>query len=155
MLLNDLFSNSKDMQCTITQATEAADLQQCLQIRQRVFVEEQGIPAELDRDGLDGQALHVLVWAEQEVAGTGRLLPLSGGRGHIARIAVLPPFRGRGLGKKIVTKLEKLAQSVPLKEVVLDCHSHLQQFYAQMGYTPTGKTSMVHTHLLIQMKKEL
>lgn len=55
-------------------------------IRQSVFVEEQGIPASLEWDGLDESSRHVLAFNHRrEAVGTGRLSP----DGRIGWIAVL------------------------------------------------------------------
>ena len=60
-------------------------------IRFKVFVEEQGVPRELEMDENDAQSLHALAYADGRAIGTGRLLP----DGHIGRMAVLKEWRGR------------------------------------------------------------
>ena len=55
-------------------------------IRTTVFIEEQGVPQELEWDGLDEHAYHVIAFAADGTPiGTGRLLQ----DGHIGRLAVL------------------------------------------------------------------
>jgi predicted GNAT family N-acyltransferase len=54
-------------------------------IRRMVFIEEQKVPIELEWDGLDAGAVHVLGSLNEEIAGTGRLLA----DGRVGRLAVL------------------------------------------------------------------
>ena len=62
-------------------------------IRKRVFIEEQGVPEEMELDEFDLNAKHALAYADSECIGTARLVTLSGSVGSIGRIgrmAVLP-----------------------------------------------------------------
>ena len=63
-------------------------------IRQRVFIDEQQVPEDLEWDALDETATHFLLYRAEQPVGTGRLLS----DGHIGRIAILPEHRGAGLG---------------------------------------------------------
>ena len=53
-------------------------------IRIDVFSKEQGVPPEIEFDGLDSAAIHSIVFEEDIEIGTGRILS----DGHIGRIAV-------------------------------------------------------------------
>jgi len=64
-------------------------------IRYEVFVDEQNVPEELEIDGLDNEAKHVLAFVDGVPIGTGRILS----DGHIGRVAVLKDYRGFGIGK--------------------------------------------------------
>ena len=60
-------------------------------VRTEVFVVEQGVPAEIERDALDAVCRHAIARdAGGRVVATGRLLP----DGHIGRMAVLRAARG-------------------------------------------------------------
>ena len=60
-------------------------------VRERVFVREQKVPVELERDELDPRCLHVLAVDEQgRPIGTGRLTP----EWQVGRMAVLDAWRG-------------------------------------------------------------
>jgi GNAT superfamily N-acetyltransferase len=74
-------------------------------IRKCVFVEEQGVPEEMELDEFDLNAQHALAYAGPECIGTARLVTLSGSVGSIGRIgrmAVLPKHRGQGIGKQLL-----------------------------------------------------
>lgn len=76
----------------------AEDLATARAIRHQIFVQEQGIPAELDDDGLDDGAIHTLLRVDGKAVGTGRLVLSSTDTGILARIAVLTQYRGRQFG---------------------------------------------------------
>ena len=71
-------------------------------IRHEVFVRGQGIDPGLERDAEDPLALHVLArTADGTPVGTGRLAR----DGRIGRMAVLPGWRGRGVGAAMLAWL--------------------------------------------------
>lgn len=131
------------------------DLSVAKAIRNQVFVREQGIPAQLDDDGLDDEAIHTLLWLDGKAVGTGRLVLSSKGTGILARIAVLDPYRGRQLGGLIISALEQHAARLCLTRVELCPHAHLEAFYLKLGYHTIGGQHRVGSHQLITMEKTL
>ena len=107
-------------------------------IRTQVFVKEQGIDLEIDFDGLDEVATHVLVSIDAEYVGTGRILS----DGHIGRIAVLKPFRGKGVGAKVVESLIGEAEEKNYKRVYLGSQMHAIGFYKNLGFNTCGTIFM-------------
>lgn len=125
-------------------------------IREQIFVVEQGIPRELEQDGQDAASIHVLALYDGAPAATGRLTMTSDREGVLARIAVLPDYRGKGLGKRVVQRLEALARREGLATVSLKPHHYLEDFYQKMGYaTVPGSFSTVGAHPLLTMTKPL
>ena len=104
-------------------------------IRFAVFVEEQGVPAELEMDELDAQCLHALAFHENLAVGTGRLLP----DGHIGRMAVLKARRGRGVGAALLQRLIQAARARGDREALLSAQVHALGFYRAHGFTPYGE----------------
>lgn len=134
----------------------AAELELAQQIRRQVFVEEQGIPAELEYDAADATATHVLVYKGQLPVATGRLLADGNGVGILGRIAVLVDERGRGIGEGVVRELERRALAAGLRHLILHPHHYLEPFYTRLGYhTVPGGESTVGEHQLILMEKLL
>jgi predicted GNAT family N-acyltransferase len=104
-------------------------------VRRRVFVDEQGVPEELELDGFDPTCLHALALdAGGDVLGTGRLLP----DGHIGRMAVLALARGRGVGAALLQALVEQARARGDREVVLSAQMHAVDFYARYGFVAEG-----------------
>mgnify|MGYP006276639369 CR=1 FL=1 len=123
-------------------------------IRVAVFVKEQGIPRELELDETDYNATHVLVYSGDTPVATGRL-SVDEETGIIARIAVLPAYRGMGLGRRVVGMLEEQARRRKLEAVELSPHHYLERFYAELGYVRIPGTEEVAGHRLIRMRKNL
>ena len=141
---------------TLHEARTPDALAQARAIRDQVFAVEQGIPAELVHDGLDASALHVLALHDGAPAATGRLTISADRKGVLARIAVLPAYRGQGLGKRVVQHLEALARRESLVAVSLKPHHYLETFYANLGYeTVPGSFTTAGSHPLITMTKRL
>jgi predicted GNAT family N-acyltransferase len=100
-------------------------------IRFAVFVEEQGVPREIELDEHDARCVHALARLDGRAVGTGRLLP----DGHVGRMAVLREFRGTGLGSRILERLVERARELGHREVVLSAQVHAMPFYARHGFT--------------------
>ena len=130
-----------------------AGLTAAQKVRIAVFVEEQGIPRELELDDTDAVADHVLVCSDDDPVGTGRV-HMSGTTAVIARIAVLPAHRGQGIGGRIVEMLEETARRRGATAAELSPHYYLEDFYARLGYHRIPGEERVAGHRLIRMRKE-
>jgi predicted GNAT family N-acyltransferase len=104
-------------------------------IRLAVFVEEQGVPREIEMDEIDAQCVHALAFEGGTAVGTGRLLP----DGHIGRMAILKPWRGRGIGSAILHSLIEAARRRGEREVMLSAQVHAVDFYRAHGFAPEGE----------------
>ena len=104
-------------------AGTAAALAAVYDLRRRVFVDEQRVPAELERDDLDATAEHLLAMVDGRPAGTVRLVVETAGPffglAHLGRLAVLPAYRGTGLGVLLTRAVERRARERGLRQVVL------------------------------------
>lgn len=106
-----------------------------LAVRFAVFVDEQGVPPELETDPNDDGAIHLLARTASGVpVGTARLLQT----GHIGRMAVLPAWRGRGIGSRLLDAAISAARRRGLREVRLHAQCHAIGFYARHGFRPEG-----------------
>lgn len=140
---------------TCKRVETAQELSQALDIRRRVFVEEQQIPAEREQDGRNPEAFHVLALIENQPIATGRLVIPSEAEGILARIAVLPLYRRQGIGTKIVEELEKLAYDAGVRHLVMTPHDYLESFYHRLGYHKIPGEKQVAAHRVITMEKFL
>lgn len=103
-------------------------------IRRAVFIEEQQVPEELEWDGEDEAALHVLVHEGSEPIACGRMLA----DGHIGRMAVLKNYRGRGAGRLVLKTLLMEAEKLRRGRVFLNAQTQAAGFYAKYGFNPVG-----------------
>lgn len=125
--------------------------EQINRIRCDVFVKEQGVPLELEIDGLDAGAVHALVFDGDTPVGTGRLLE----DGHIGRVAVQKSHRGRGVGICIIEGLLDAARAGNLSGVWLGAQCHAKGFYRQLGFSEFGDIFLDAGIDHIKMKKSL
>jgi len=119
--------------------TTPDELATALRIRYRVFVEEQGVPPELEEDADDAVARHYLLRVGDAVAGTARLLLRSEGLGKIGRVAVLPEYRGTGRGEGLMRQLIADATVLGCRQLVLDAQVSVVRFYERLGFTAEGE----------------
>ncbi len=103
-------------------------------IRFEVFVEEQGVPREIELDRDDARSLHALAFEQEKAVATARLLP----DGHIGRMAVLRPWRGQGIGGAMLQRLMAAARARGDREVVLAAQVRAVPFYKAHGFVETG-----------------
>lgn len=134
-----------------------SEAQDAFLIRNKVFTEEQKIPAHLDRDIDDAISIHVVLYKTLNTpVATGRLTVKDKEVGHLSRIAVLQEERGQGLSKKIIETLEQAAARKGLKELLLYPHDYLEDYYRKFGYQRTGEPVKLSANVhLIEMRKTL
>jgi predicted GNAT family N-acyltransferase len=144
-----------EVQTTITGDLTPEELEVALAIRHEVFVRGQGIPEELDRDGRDRSARHVLVYSGGRGAATGRVIVAASGEATLARVAVIRYCRGRGLGRRVVEELEAIAKAAGATTLRLHPHHYLEAFYESLGYETVSGTDFVAGHKLITMTKRI
>ena len=100
-------------------------------IRTPVFIQEQQVPHDIEWDDQDPLCVHALALdAEGTPIGTGRLAP----DGKVGRMAVLPEWRGRGVGAAILEFLVGSALERGIKECYMNAQSHALEFYRQHGF---------------------
>jgi predicted GNAT family N-acyltransferase len=117
----------------------AADWPEIVALRTRVFVEEQGVPPELEQDAADATAVHVLSRdTTGRVVATGRLLLRDGGTASIGRMAADPSVRGRGHGAAVLAELHRQAVLRGVAEVELHAQVTARGFYERAGYEARG-----------------
>ncbi len=104
-------------------------------VRERVFIEEQRVPRELEWDGEDDVSRHFLALDESgRAVGCARLLP----SGQIGRMAVLPELRGCGLGARLLGAAVDEARRQGMRKVFLHAQTHAAGFYRKAGFVPVG-----------------
>ena len=127
----------KDLEIEVVGWDEAEML--VMPVRTEVFVVEQGVPAEIERDAFDAACRHAIARdAGGRVVATGRLLP----DGHIGRMAVRRAARGAGVGGAVLQALIAEAARRGLPEVALNAQTHALAFYLRHGFEAVGEVFM-------------
>ena len=119
----------------------SAAYQTCIEIRRKVFVEGQAVPAQIEFDGLDEDAKHFLAFGEVEelgaALGTARLRIVDG-TAKAERIAVLEHARGSGIGRALVEAIESHARGLGVQSIRLNAQVQAALFYEKLGYLSEG-----------------
>ncbi len=119
---------------------DPAALEQAARLRNRVFVGEQGVDHELEFDGRDGEAVHVVLedgGPGGTVIGTARIFD-TGKEALVGRVAVDAERRGNGLGALVMNVAERWASDSGLPAVELHSQQAVTGFYERLGYLGVG-----------------
>lgn len=139
----------------IIEAKTKKELSKCLEIRTKVFVEEQSVPIDKEIDDLDKVGIHSLVLINHTAIATGRLIPLNDKNGKIGRMAVITEYRKIGIGSLIINFLEAKALEKNIKVITLDAQEYVKKFYSNHGYAEQGEVFLEVGIPHIKMKKKL
>ena len=128
-------------------------------IRKQVFIAEQGVPEELELDELDLSALHALAYQDGQCVGTGRLVNLGNGQAQIGRMAVLPNFRGQGIGREILERLLLAATAERASSLILHAQLTAMPFYEKLGFVGQGslyeEAGIPHRNMMLLLPKTI
>lgn len=124
-------------------------------IRHDVFVIEQNVPVELEWDGLDDTAIHVLATDNTDKpVGTGRLLRT----GQIGRMAVLKEYRDQGIGGSILELLVNTAIEKGVDNLFLNSQVEAIGFYRRFGFMEQGdiflEAGIEHKKMIIPVSRK-
>lgn len=131
------------------------ELKEAFGVRREVFVEEQGISEDLEFDGRDREALHMVVKDGKRVIGTARVLFLAANQAKLERMAVLRPFRRRGIGSRIISFLNEELKNRRVEQVVLHAQYSVVAFYKSCGFEESGSPFWEVGIKHIKMQKQL
>jgi predicted GNAT family N-acyltransferase len=131
--------------------------QEAYLIRKQVFVEEQGVPEDMELDEHDLSAKHALAYQDALCVGTGRLVRLNSDHAQIGRMAVLKAYRNQHIGKAILTSLIALAKTEGVSKVSLHAQVSAISFYAKLGFEAEGpifdEAGIAHRNMILLLAK--
>jgi predicted GNAT family N-acyltransferase len=107
-------------------------------IRIRVFVREQGVPAEIELDDDDQHAIHFLATSGGRAVGTARLV-MHGNDAKIGRMAVLKKHRLKGIGAALLKRSIVAAKRRGAGKIFLHAQVPVIGFYEKMGFRCVGR----------------
>ena len=156
--------------------------QAALDLRKRVFVQEQGIPVEEELDEYDyfpspeqqlepsseplttqgENVLHAIALMGGTAIGTGRVVYPAhphDARGEqvarIGRMAVEKSWRRQAIGSRILETLEEAARKRGISQAILHAQTHVKSFYASRGYVEEGEVFLEVEIEHVLMRKRL
>ncbi|WEV45374.1 GNAT family N-acetyltransferase [Streptococcaceae bacterium ESL0687] len=111
-----------------------------LRIRNKVFVEEQGVPYSMEVDEEEPLCIHFVLYNDdQEAVATARLLPKNEKEFVLQRMAVLKEFRGQGFAKTLVEDLLAFSKAEKFKKINLHAQLTAKGFYQTFGFEEFGQ----------------
>ncbi|WP_114570612.1 GNAT family N-acetyltransferase [Exiguobacterium flavidum] len=121
---------------TVIQVNTAEQRRAVRWIRERVFVEEQGVPRELEYDEHDATAIHLLVLDENgRPVATGRTRPYDEDKMKVERVATIAALRGKGFGYELMSAMERVARREGRMILTLGAQVQAIPFYERLGYS--------------------
>lgn len=114
------------------------EIEDAKNIREEVFVKEQNVPYDIEMDGLDYSAYHVVAYDGEKPAATGRMI-IENGEFIVGRVAVLKKYRGEGYGDLVVRMLVRKCFNLGAKEVKIHAQLQAQKFYEKIGFQAFGE----------------
>lgn len=123
----------------------------CRHIRTQVFIVEQAVPDALEWDAEDASAQHLLAMMGQAPVGCASVLP----NGYIGRMAVLPAWRGRGVGAALLKQAVAMCRVSGQRQARLSAQTHAIDFYARAGFvvisTPYLDANIPHVDMMLEL----
>lgn len=127
---------------TVRIVTSDLEREDAFSVRRKVFVEEQGVPLNLELDDYDNYAAHFVVYSMTSPIGAGRLRETNAGIGKVERVCVLEECRGQHLGNLIMNALEEYAKETGMNKIILNAQTYAIPFYEKLGYVITSPEFM-------------
>ncbi|TVT37369.1 GNAT family N-acetyltransferase [Hymenobacter setariae] len=127
---------------TASKVSDLRDLDAAFTIREKVFVQGQGVPADDEYDQHDRQATtrHYLVRVDGQPAGAARWRPTDKGV-KLERFAVLDEFRNQGVGTALVQAVlaDVRAEAPDAAQVYLHAQLRAIPLYERTGFQKVGE----------------
>jgi predicted GNAT family N-acyltransferase len=115
------------------------EMADALAVRREVFIEEQGVPADLEIDGKDEEAIHFVAYDAGDAVGAARIRAYDDETAKVERVAVVESERETGLGRAIMDVVEDTARAEGYEEVLLHAQAPVIGFYERLGYEITSE----------------
>ena len=121
----------------VREARDESEREALLALRHDVFVQEQGVPLELEIDEHDETAVQIVAFEGDRLVGTCRVLP-DGRQAKFGRLVVEREARGGGIGAALLAEAERRARAMGCDRMVLDAQTSAMGLYERAGYTARG-----------------
>lgn len=111
-------------------------LKDCLKIREKVFINEKGVPKEIENDKYDiltNECEHFLIMFDNTLVGTLRCFIKNEDEVIIQRFCIIKKYRKLGLGRKTLSFIENYYKNSK-KTIKMDAKYEASKFYEKCGY---------------------
>ena len=109
-----------------------------LDLRIKVFVEEQGFVDEVDE--FDSVATHLVMYENEKPIATCRFYLKEDKETYMfGRLCVLKEHHGKSLGREMLKSTEEIGKEKGGKAIILHSQYHAKPFYEKCGFTQQGE----------------
>ena len=109
-----------------------------IDIRIKVFIDEQGYSMEDEMDDKDSTSQHVVGFVDGTPVCTARVFYDTPRVLHVGRIAVLKKCRGTGAGAVLMAEVKRYGLEKNDEKIILGAQVPKKGFYAKQGYKEYG-----------------
>jgi len=126
-------------------------------LRWKILREPWGQAEGTEKDNIENQCFHVMaLTTDNEVIGVARLQFNSTSEAQIRYMAVDDKHQGTGIGRALVSAIEKHAIESDHTRIILDARENAVNFYQALSYQITGKSYLLFDSIQhFKMFKEL
>jgi N-acetylglutamate synthase-like GNAT family acetyltransferase len=126
---------------TICEPVTPEDFEAYYLLRWEILRKPWDHPRGSEKDEQENSSFHFMAVNEKnEVVGVSRLQKNSPTEGQVRFMAVRDDQQGKGVGKKLMARVEEKAKQEKLEKIVLQSRENAVEFYKAIGYTITEKT---------------
>lgn len=132
--------NQKEMMLQVEKIADQSDLDAAFEIRTTVFVIEQAVDPDKERDEFESSSNHFIARINEIPVGTARWRNTPLGI-KLERFAVLKEARGKGIGQALVNAVLEDVQSDPSAQIkikYLNAQLSVIPLYAKFGFKEVG-----------------
>ena len=145
------------MDIEVIRATETWQQAGAYYVRIQGMARQHSITLRREFDEHDAPDTKYIVLTDSDFpVATCRFYPLDADSAMIGRVVVLPEYRGKELGRRVVEEAESWLRDLGFSQAVVESRDVAVEFYRKLGYTVTDG-SVIHgdTFDCIRMEKSL
>ncbi|QLC34270.1 GNAT family N-acetyltransferase [Halarchaeum sp. CBA1220] len=124
----------------VTRVEDDAERADALDVRYAVFVDEQGVPEDVEVDEHEADATHYVAYVDGNPVGAARYREHDDETVKVERVAVRESHRGEGWGAHLMDAVETDAREAGYERAVLHAQTPVVGFYEARGYEVIGET---------------
>lgn len=133
-----MHTRPEDPRFEIRRVSTQTELDAALELRYEVFCLEQGVPLGEERDGRDGDGLHLIAVQDGRLVGTCRLV-FVGSTVQFSRLAVASSARRQGIATALLRQADVETRARGANRLVLHAQTYARALYEGNGYSARGR----------------